>query len=413
MFKLFPQLNELNLFQILPKETIILLGSILRWICSDSQPEHFIENGKMFFYFSKTYFSSSPFFSKPTLLKGFKTLVKSNFISEVKIKTGKRYYYAFNWDLISTFIENESWSDFIIEIKEQEMNGLFDIDEINLENKINKYPKQAVEIVEDVLDSFSLFITKKNPKTKTFQNAVKFVADLHAGIVTNPRIYPIKDEREEFEINGWKEKLESVKLNWNKIKRLIFTCIENYQFMFQEDFMPYNKKHLPISLDKYFYDSMYKESYFIRCLNKPVETKKFLSEKKADNIFEILPPSVQQAGEELLDLNPSMSSGIYWEKIKEIFDWSTCLKKHDVKVGYWFNHPSDLIYKYCDFLKKNKIKVAINTLDITKVDSGSTPWKRFLQNAILEHDLNPKLIICADPDDICNLYELNEDDVVF
>lgn len=387
---------------------MILLGSILRWICSDSKPDYIFENGKFFFYFSKEYFSSSPFFSKPTILKSFKILMEKNFIPSVKIKTGKKYFYSFDWDLILQFVDNDYWTKFIMEIKENEMKGLFEIEKIAPDNKIKKYPEQAQKIVEEILDNFEFFVTKKNSKTKTFQTAVKFVSDLYAGLVTNPRLYPIIDEREEFDINGWKEKIKGVKLNWGKVHKLIFDSLENFGFMLKEDYVPYNKKYLPNSLDKFFYNSMSKESYFIRSLNKPVQTKKFLSEKKADNIFESLPKSVQQAGEELLDLNPSMSSGIYWEKIKNLFDWCTALKNHDSMSGYWFEKPSDLIYKYCDFLRRNKINVAVNTVDISKVDSGSTPWKRFLQKAITDHELNPELMTCADAEDVCNLYENKE-----
>lgn len=405
MFRLFPQLNEQALSSILPKETIILLGSILRWICSDSKPEFLIEDEKMFFFLSKEYFSSSPFFSKPTILKGFKILSEKNFISQVNIKRGKKYFYAFNWNLILQYVDNKNWNESIMKIKENEMEGLFEIDK---PAKVQKYPEQASKIAEEVLDSFGFFVTKKNPNTKTFQTAVKFIADLHAGLITNSRLYPIRDEREEFSISGWKEKITAVKLDWAKVRKIIFDSLENYGFMFKEDYVPYNKKYLPNALDKYFYNPISKESYFIRSLNKPVQTKKFLSEKKADNIFSSLPPTVQQAGEELLDLNPSMSSGIYWEKIKDLFDWSTALKEHEAMSGYWFENPSDLLYKYHDFLESNKINVAINTLDISKIDSGSTPWKRFLQNAINKHELNPELLTCGNAKDICDLYENKE-----
>lgn len=398
MFRLFPQLNETGLFEFLTKESIILLGSILRWICSDSKPDSFVENNKTFFYFSKTYFSGSPFFSKPTLLKSFKNLITKNFILDFRIKTGKKYFYAFNWNLICPFIENELWLNNIKKIQEEEMNGLFEITDEK------KYPEQAVKIVEKILDSNSIFKTKKNPSTKTFQTAVKFIADLHAGLVTNPRIYPIKDERKEFDINGWKDKLKAVKLNWKAVENLIVNSIKNYNLMFETDYMPYNKLYLPNSLDKYFYNSLTKESFFIRSLNKPMKSNKFLSEKKADNIFDSLPTSVQQAGEELLDLNPKMSSGIYWEKIKDIYEWSSTLKECETASGYWFSEPSDLIYKYRDYLENNSITVAINTIDISKVDSGFTPWKRFLESAIKTHGLNPKLLYCANSKDVDDLY---------
>lgn len=402
MFRLFPQLNETGLFEFLTKESIILLGSILRWICSDSKPDFIFESGKLFFYFSKTYFCNTPFFSKPTLLKSFNNLIDKNFILDFRIKTGKKYFYAFNWNLILSFVENENWILYIKEIQEKEMNGLFEITDEK------KYPEQAVKIVENILNSTYVFKTKNNPSTKTFQTAVKFVVDLHAGLVTNPRIYPVKDERKEFNIDGWKDKLKAVKLNWKSVEKLIMNSIENYKLMFETDYIPYNKLYLPNSLDKYFYNTLTKESFFIRSLNEPMKSNKFLSEKKADNIFDSLPTSVQQAGEELLDLNPKMSSGIYWEKIKNIYEWSLELKECDNSSGYWFNEPSDLIYKYSDFLKNNKINVAINTVDISKVDSGFTPWKRFLNNAIQKHDLNPELINCSDSKDVYELYHKND-----
>ena len=68
------------------------------------------------------------------------------------------------------------------------------------------------------------------------------------------RIYPIKNERKEFSIDGWKEKLESVKLNWTSIEKLVMASIENYKLMFEMDYVPYNKSYLPNSLDKYFYN---------------------------------------------------------------------------------------------------------------------------------------------------------------
>ena len=398
MFRLFPQLNESGLSILLSKESIILLGAILRWICSESKPDSFLENGKMFFYFSKNYFSDSPFFSKPTLIKSFKNLIDDNFIIDFRIKANKKYFYAFNWILILNYVENESWFNCIKKIQEDEMNSLFEISEEK------KYPKEAVKIVEKILDTYSIFKTKKNPATKTFQSSVKFVADLHAGLVNNCRIYPIKDERKEFVIDGWKDKLKAVKLNWKSTERLIFNSIENYKLMWDEEYIPYNKLYLPDSLDKFFYNPSTKESFFIRSLNKPMKSKKFLSEKKADNIFDSLPRSVQQAGEELLDLNPSMSSGIYWEKVKDIYEWSSALKECESTSGYWFNEPSDLIYKYCDYLKNNDVNVAINTIDISKVESGYTPWKRFLNDGIKKHGLNPKLMNCADSKDVYDLY---------
>lgn len=401
-FRLFPQLNETGLFELLNKESIILLGSILRWVCSESKPDYFIENKKMFFYFSKVYFSNSPFFSKPTLLKSFKNLIDKHFILDFRIKTGKKYFYAFDWVLISSFIENECWLNYIKKIQQEEkMNCLFEFSE-------NKYPEQAIKIVEKIISSTSIFKTKNNHSSKTFQASAKFIADLHAGLVTNPRIYPIKDERKEFSIDGWKEKLESVKLNWASVEKLVIASIKNYKLMFEMDYVPYNKSYLPNSLDKYFYNPFSKESFFIRSLNEPMKSNKFLSEKKADNIFESLPASVQQAGEELLDLNPSLSSGIYWEKIKEIYEWSLALKECENSSGYWFGEPSDLIYKYCDFLKSNKINLAINTIDISKIDSGFTPWKRFLEMGIKKHELNPELISCANAEDIYELYHDSE-----
>lgn len=400
MFKLFPQLNETAVFDTFSKDTGLLLYSMLRWILSDNPPDSFVDGGETFFYLSKSYFISSPFFTKPTVNESFKAMKDCELFSRLIIKSGKRYYYSFKWDNVLPYIDSKDWIDRIKEIKEKEMSGLIEIDDKK------KYPNEAKEIVDRILDTYpSVFRTRKNEDTRTFQSCLKFVSDLHAGIVTKSRIYPMCNERKDFNVEGWKGKVDAVKLDWNATERIIFNAIENYKFMFSSEYMPFNKQYLPSDLSKWFYNYMTKESYFIRSLNPPMKSVKYLSEKKADTIFDSLEPEVQEAGENLLDLNPSMSSGLYWENVKKMACWAKALKDCETSSGYWFRSPSGLINRYTDFLKDNGISVAINTIDIGRTDSQNTPWKRFLEKAVGKYGLNPRLYSCGCADDVYALYD--------
>lgn len=292
-----------------------------------------------------------------------------------------------------------------------------------MEDKSPKYSIEAYSIAKKLIEKSKkenkeYFKHKYNEygeeQTKLITKACQFIQAIYSGNFLNPRRYSLSEkflENQQFpiEISKVKDILNEVKGDWKKVKKLILNAYENFELMHQENYCPCNKQFLNKSLTDWFYgysDEAGKyQSQFIQCLFEIPLTKKFYSEKKADNIFEKLNGKSQDYGEELIDLNPSMNSGTAWENIKKMVEWAKLLLTAEQNAGYWIESPSEIIKKFVDWVKNNSIQINTNSFNINWCVKNNGPWVWFIQSVSKEYKFNSQLVSLVDEDDFLDCYK--------
>lgn len=295
---------------------------------------------------------------------------------------------------------------------------LFDINE-----KTVPYTKEAYSIAVRLIqkstkDNNNFFNHKYNEygeeQTKLFSKSCQFIQAIFNGNFLNSRRYPLTQkfiENQQFPIDilAVRDKLEAVKNDWNAVRALLFNAYKNFELMHKEGYCPCEKRYLTRTLSDWFYgisDEAGKfQSQFIQCLFEIPLTKKFYSEKKADDIFNELSTKSREYGETLIDLNPKMNSGTAWENIKKMVEWAKLLLSSDSAASYWISSASEIIQKFVEFSKMNNVQINVKSFDIEWCVGNNGPWVWFLQDAIKKHSINNNVISLVTAEDFVDCYK--------
>ena len=406
-------------------ETIGMLGYsiqvyhyLMQWITSDNPPEKMIYNNKLYYYVSKQKIADDCGLSEKMVrmaldkLAGVPPTILRPFISKYYDNQAHKLWISIEeipskWVLATIpmnserliWIENNLSQDYVnncIESynnnEEADMPALF---EIESEVKVNP---NAKKIVDNVLNSNADIFKTKIGNTKTYRNCCKIIQDIYSGLFLNPRVYNFSQIKncKWFDVDNWKNKINQVKGDYDKVENLIMKSIKNFRLMFDNSYMPFKKDCLPDSFEKWLYDSVNENypSYFIFSFNKPNTNGKQLSEIKADNIYKELPEKIQAIGNDILENNSIVNKSVFWANLRGLYGWCKWLFDCDINqnVGYWVSSPAEIITKFVDYCDANNVLMNEYTFNVQNSLNNNAPFAWFISNAINEHKLNKEIL---------------------
>ena len=291
----------------------------------------------------------------------------------------------------------------------EKMPALFD------DGNVKKgFTDNAEKLVRKILtenkDIFTTRIPKDISSSNTYMLACRYVQDLWNGSFAscreNQNNYKI-GESEWFDTDDWKEKIKAVKGDWNKVEELLNRAVANYKLMFQPENMPFSKDNLPKSFEKWLYDSWSfgfdnPISYFVLSLNKPNETKKQLSENKADRIYKELSGKAKKYGDKLYQKCNGGYAGTFFENIKKMVEWGDEVCKID-NSGYWISSGADLVKKFAEYCESRNVQISPTTVDVQRSIQCFAPFAWFVKEACTEHNIDSRIIDCGTVDELRGL----------
>ena len=305
----------------------------------------------------------------------------------------------------------------------EKMPALFD------DGNVKKgFTDNAEKLVRKILtenkDIFTTRIPKDISSSNTYMLACRYVQDLWNGSFAscreNQNNYKI-GESEWFDTDDWKEKIKAVKGDWNKVEELLNRAVANYKLMFQPENMPFSKDNLPKSFEKWLYDSWSfgfdnPISYFVLSLNKPNETKKQLSENKADRIYKELSGKAKKYGDKLYQKCNGGYAGTFFENIKKMVEWGDEVCKID-NAGYWISSGADLVKKFAEYCESRNVQISPTTVDVQRSIQCFAPFAWFVKEACAEHNIDSRIVDCGTVDELRGLKnhkkKIKLDDLIF
>ena len=305
----------------------------------------------------------------------------------------------------------------------EKMPALFD-DGNTKKGFTNNAEKLVRKILTENKDIFTTRIPKDISSSNTYMLACRYVQDLWNGSFAscreNQNNYKI-GESEWFDTDDWKEKIKAVKGDWNKVEELLNRAVANYKLMFQPENMPFSKDNLPKSFEKWLYDSWSfgfdnPISYFVLSLNKPNETKKQLSENKADRIYKELSGKAKKYGDKLYQKCNGGYAGTFFENIKKMVEWGDEVCKID-NAGYWISSGADLVKKFAEYCESRNVQISPTTVDVQRSIQCFAPFAWFVKEACAEHNIDSRIVDCGTVDELRGLKnhkkKIKLDDLIF
>ena len=303
------------------------------------------------------------------------------------------------------------------------MSALFD-DGNTKKGFTNNAEKLVRKILTENKDIFTTRIPTDISSSNTYMLACRYVQDLWNGSFAscreNQNNYKI-GESEWFDTDDWKEKIKAVKGDWNKVEELLNQAVANYKLMFQPENMPFSKDNLPKSFEKWLYDSWSfgfdnPISYFVLSLNKPNETKKQLSENKADRIYKELSGKAKKYGDKLYQKCNGGYAGTFFENIKKMVEWGDEVCKID-NAGYWISSGADLVKKFAEYCESRNVQISPTTVDVQRSMQCFAPFAWFVKEACAEHNIDSRIVDCGTVDELRGLKnhkkKIKLDDLIF
>ena len=471
--------------------TVILLQDIYFWLLGTNPPKNIKVKGITYYYISQTHFYNLNYglLTQPRINAIFKELKKVGIISSSFILEYHKNYVSFNWQKIKESMldkeelesmENNDWwrrihdyadqqieqeknyvptiydleyefvekngrtylikkkqSDSYNKNEEKQVSGLLNEQDMNAGKK-RGYSKQADAIAKRILKKYARYFNTKYPAenqepTKTYIRLCQKIDDIYNGRFTSSRFYVFDENvfnNKQFETEGWREKINSVKNDWNKVKQLIFSAIDNFVLMYSEDRMPMKKDYLTTNLNDWFFSdnpNCKGQSQFIQSLNEPMFTRQKLGLNKARIIVKDLKeksPVSYYAGHELNELLPiNANEATSWEHITEIIKWGKLLYQFDSNAKYFLqceingsleSGPKVLPALFARYLKDKNISVSLGTMDIERSIDNNAPWCWFINDACNKHGMNSDCLHCFNEQDFYDAYNHTfNDEIVF
>lgn len=381
-----------------------LLMFLYDWVSSSNPPISRYMEGKKYYLVNYSYLSKTLETNYMNIRNYVKRLCgdATNNLKFLKKKltsgkNGKTYsWLSINLDLARKALDEncESYKRLFIPRKKKMNDALFEVEE----NKID-YPIESISIVNRAIDKYSYYFKNKIPSpysnpTKSYLECLKKVTDIYKGNFTNPRLYSMSEKfnnNKQFKIEDWRKKVDEVKGDWCKVKKLIFTSLKNFDLMHIPMYLPFSKEYLETDFSNWLYDSWNGQSQFVQGIETPWKVRTLLSEDKADRIFNRLPNKARAAGNEFFDMNNSMGSVVLWESIEDMVDWAKSVFKYDSGTRYWASSYTEIPLKFANYCKENDIKVNTTTLDMHRAIETNAPWKWFIDEAIKKHGLRKEI----------------------
>ena len=367
--------------------------------------DHLIINGMVYFHISRMEIARDIGLDEQSVSTVLKFLKNNGFVRTFYEIHNKKLYIA---PIINICKEYIIPNDICVDVPVvEEEKVLFEIQE-------KKFSSMAEEMITKIVkknrDVFGTRLPSNGSKFSTsFTKACQFLDDIYNGDIFNARLHltinSLDSKRCSFYIEGWKDKLEKCKGNWNEIHKLLNKAVRNYKLMRESNRMPMKKTSLPRSIDTWFEDSYSNNSYFIYCLNEPPLIRDRNNEKIADEIFDILPSAAKKGGNRLFDLNPSMSDSQFWENIKNMVEWGDTLCKYDSNAHYWIDKGADIPSKFCDYLIENNLTMSLVTVNLPRAIECNGPWTWFLNDVIVKHDLDVNILNYGTKEELEKYYE--------
>lgn len=468
---------------------VIILQDIYFWILGRNGPKSCIVNGKTYYYISQSHIAELNYglLSQPRVNIIFKKLKQIGIIdSNITIDIYKNYI-SLNWSKIKESllgeeilmeIENNEWwkrihkyadeqiamekryneNDMLnqgYEIviknnrqylvkkpesesynkkqKEKNMAGLLDDNDM----KDQKYCKEADMIARRILTKYRTIFINRFPNdnekpTKTYIRICQKITDIYNGVFTSSRFYNFDEnvfKNKQFDTEGWKDKINEVKGDWGKVKKLILKAVDNFTMMIDEDRMPMKKDYLTNSLNDWFFSDNPNnkgQSQFIQSLKEPMMIKQKLGLDKAKTIVDDLKsksPVSYSSGHELNELLPdNANESTAWNYIMNIIKWGKLLFRYDENAKYFLeckidgkieSGPKVLPALFARYLVENKISVSLNTLNIEQAVDSNAPWCWFIEDACRKHDMNFQVSKCLNESDFFDAYKVPDADDAF
>lgn len=441
---------------------IAIMQYLLQWVASSKCPKlkQFSDenNGLWYFYIYLNKIAEDLFLSRIIVQRALFRLENrvengqkkykegtEPFLFPKQVKRENRLYIAINPRILTSFLKDAGTAQFLqkklrmeIDVTERYkpyaqklLKGnaynvtkikagddmLFDVNE-SLKYKRKGYTKEA-EMIARRMVARSTYFKHRLPAdgerpTKTFIDICSKIQALYEGTFLDERCgYQLSDKcvkSKWFDTDGWWEKIRAVKGDWLKVKRLLFTALDNFVLMHEPEYMPFKKETLQKNLNLWLYDIFSNpgegNSQFVQCINPPKKKVNQLSENKADRIFESLPSKVQDAGNRCVTLCPKHScSGYFWQNIKNMAEWADTALKYEPNIHFWIVGAGDMIMQFYDYCVNNNINCTSYTFDIERAVATNSPWCWFVALHCRENGLNEGLSLCTNADDIERLYK--------
>lgn len=415
-----------------------LLLQIYKWIFGISPPRTLYGDMGNFFYISHHKVAiEDGMVSERAVSRFFCRLREIGIIeNEYLEKSDRKNYIVFNWDIVSASIakENDMPENFRYDWQEKakkyklaynryrsrKMPELLDTSEMNIKKP---YGPESEAIAKYILIKHRNYFSNKVPMgteqpTKTFINICHKIADIYNGHFVSSRYYPMNDKvfnNRQFDTEGWKEKILSVKGSWLLTRKLILGALKNFEKMYDAGYMPMNKQYLQTNLSLWFFDDSpngYGQSQFVQSLKEPMPIQKKFQNNHAKEVKEKLSNAEIEAGKKLISLLPSRSNAdSAWKHIRQICEWADTACGLSTNFRYFCSDVSNItgdvlpygavvLNKYYRFLKDKAINVLLNTLNIERSIDNEGPWSWFITESAKKHDFPIAWARCLDKDDM-------------
>lgn len=459
--------------------TYILLEYMYSWILSDKPPKSFKINRKRYFYISQSHIAEdlTPILSQQIISSKMKKLKNCSIICDTLLikQKGKinKFYICFDWNRVLQSLAPQAilkeqkykfcsnWFEKIFNfIKEEEetvgndelpeelsgeerlnfflkeqnsynksgagMSGL--LDESDMRKKVY-YCKQADAIARRILKKYAQYFSNRIPEenqepSKTYVRLCRKIEDIYNGRFTSSRFYAFDEKvfkNKQFNTDGWREKINAVKGDWSKVKKLVFEAVDNFVLMYDENRMPLKKDYLVTSLNDWFFSenpNSRGQSQFIQSLNEPMLAKEKLGLDAAISIANDMKqksPATYSSCHELNMLLPQNASEITaWKFMRKMMAWGKLFWQFESNAKYFMQGeidgkleagPKVLPALFARYLKEKGINVTLGTLDIERAADSNAPWVWFIKDACNEHDMNSDYVYCFTDQDFYDAYQ--------
>lgn len=400
----------MNKYPYIKGNHLRVLKYILTWIKSSTPPKVKVIDNKKYYWFSLQKLADDLFlsyFQVKTILYRLEgkdrrvdyddsePFIYSQMVYS-RTETNK-LYLRLNFEKVQELFGKEKRGQKMVE-------PLFEADDSK--PKVNE---MADKIARKILEKNSDIFKTRVGNSKTYCNCCRIITDIYNGTFINPHAYSLSkiDDCKWFNTDDWKDRLNEVKGDWSKVRKLLLTAVSNFRLMFDERNMPQKKDRLPDTLEKWLYNS-YNDlypSYFVFSFNPPNITQKQYGEIKADTFFKLLPRKMQDAGNKLVDNFPKgVYPSVLWNNVVNMYCWAKYLVEADDNAMYWITDSSDILNKFIEYCDEKGIEMNMSTINIEKAVECNSPWVWFVRDACSKHGLDMNLCDCVNKDDFEKLY---------
>lgn len=390
-----------------------IIAYLLNWIASKNSPISKVIDGDVYYWFSFQKIADDLMLSYTQVKRAMRRLrgcdssigygAEKPFLYGIMVysKTDNREFFKFDVDQLKKILEDTPFNKRVLSKLGADVAGstLFDVGGDSVKKG---YSAEAEGLVSRFLLVHAGIFGTRIGKTKTFERCCRIVQDIYNGAMLNPRIYSLSavNRCRQFDVDGWREKLASVKGNWEKVEKLLSQSAENFRKMHEAMYMPTNKSWLPKGFDKWLYDADNFDfpSYFIFSFNAPAIPKEQFRENCADKIFEALPKSVRRLGNQIVGEYDINNNYVFWKNLRDLYGWCDKVCSDDAlnhNMTYWVGSPSEIIKEFISYCEENGIDMNESTVCVKTAFERNSPFKWFVKDAVKEHKLDDRILEIA------------------